>query len=58
MKNQNSRSRLNIYLPNDIFDKLAKYADIYGISKSQLACFLIGRSIDAFYKTPNDNNII
>lgn len=52
MKNKEMRSRLNIYMPNELFKELTEYADMYGISKSQLACFLIKYNLKDFCKSP------
>lgn len=39
------KTRLNLYISNELAEKLDKRANTYGVSKSQLAVVLIGQGL-------------
>lgn len=47
----NSKSRLNLYIGNDLLDRLKYCSARYGVSHAQLAVILIGQGVSGIEKS-------
>lgn len=47
----NSKSRLNLYIGNDLLDRLKYCSSRYGVSHAQLAVILIGQGVSGIEKS-------